>query len=270
MVSNGHAPANAVAPAQRRISIRARAVGRDTTAGKIVSLIDSAPVGDTRMQNHAERLADRFVVPALTLATGSALLTGDFDRFLSLVIVDFGSGIRVAAPTAMLSTMTRAARRGIIIKSGRHMERLAEVDTIVFDKTGTLTRGTPEVIDIVSYQSRLDARALIGLAAAAESRLQHSVAEALRLRAAQIGAPAPLCDEPNYSVGIGVEALVDDHFVHVGNQRFMRKLGIAIDRAATAGNKTRGRRRARAPTGPPPSRLRRAADNSTRNRGWWK
>jgi manganese/zinc-transporting P-type ATPase C len=232
MRSVGEAAFAATVIREGRISIRARAVGRDTTAGRIVSLIDSAPVGDTRMQNHAERLADRLVAPTLAAATGSALLTGDFNRFLSLVIVDYGTGIRVAAPTAVLSTMTQAARSGIIIKSGRHMERLAEVDTVVFDKTGTLTRGAPEVIDIVPYQSTIDARTLIGLAAAAESRLQHPVAEALRRRADQIGALAPVCDEPNYSVGMGVEAFVDGRFVHVGNERYMRKLGIAIDRAA--------------------------------------
>src|SRR5215813_9355728 len=103
VVSDGH------------LTIRATRVGADTTAGQIVRLVESAPVGDTRMQNHAERLADRLVVPELVLAT-----------------------------------MTHAARTGIIIKSGRHLERLAEVDTIVFDKTGTLTHGTPAVLDVLT------------------------------------------------------------------------------------------------------------------------
>ena len=84
-------------------------------------------------------------LPTLALATGTAALTGDFNRFLSLVIVDYGTGIRVAAPTAVLASMTHAARAGIIIKSGAHMERLAEVDTVIFDKTGTLTHGSPTV-----------------------------------------------------------------------------------------------------------------------------
>src|SRR5262249_60669861 len=121
--------------------IRPTRVGADTPAGQIVRLVESAPIGDTRMQNHSDRL----VLPELVLATGAALVSGDFDRFLSLVIVDYGTGIRVAAPTAVLASMTHAARTGIIIKSGRHLERLAEVDTVVFDKTGTLTHGTPAV-----------------------------------------------------------------------------------------------------------------------------
>lgn len=209
-----------------RLSIRAQSVGRNTTAGQIVSLIDSAPVGDTRMQNHAERLADRLVAPTLGLATATAALTGDFNRFLSLVIVDYGTGIRVAAPTAMLSSMTMAAKSGIIVKSGRHMERLAEVDTIVFDKTGTLTRGVPEVHDLVRYDDNFENRELIGLAAAAESRLQHPVAEALRRRATDLSSLVPTCDEPNYTIGMGVDGVIGERFVHVGNKRFMDKNGI--------------------------------------------
>lgn len=215
-----------------RVSIRAQSVGRDTTAGQIVSLIDSAPIGDTRMQNHAERLADKLVAPTLGLATGSAALTGDFSRFLSLVIVDYGTGIRVAAPTAMLSSMTMAARNGIIVKSGRHMERLAEVDTIVFDKTGTLTRGAPEIGELVCYKKTFGSQKLIGLAAAAESRLQHPVAEALRRRANDLSILVPSCEEPNYTVGMGVESVVDDHVIHIGNERFMKQSGIKVSLAA--------------------------------------
>ena len=138
-----------------QITIRALRVGSDTTAGQIVHLVESAPIGDTRIQNHAERFADRLVTPTLGLAVGTAALTGDFNRFLSLVIVDFGTGIRVAAPTSVLASMTHAARAGMIIKSGGHMERLADIDTVVFDKTGTLTRGAPAVIDVIPYQDHI-------------------------------------------------------------------------------------------------------------------
>ena len=128
----------ATALREGQVTIRATRVGIDTVAGQIAKLVDSAPIGDTRMQNHAERFADRLVLPTVGLAFGTAAVTADFRRFLSLVIIDYGTGIRVAAPTSVLSSMTYAARTGIIIKSGGHMERLAQVDTIVFDKTGTL------------------------------------------------------------------------------------------------------------------------------------
>jgi heavy metal translocating P-type ATPase len=238
-VTRGHGEAAFAATVIRdgQLTIRAIRVGSQTTAGQIAHLVESAPIGDTRMQNHAERLADRLVLPTLALATGTAALSADFNRFLNLVIVDYGTGIRVAAPTAVLSFMTNAARNGIIIKSGRHIERLAEVDTIVFDKTGTLTHGTPAVRDLLSYQDHITPTHLLGLAAAAEARLQHPVASALRERAKQLGSNVPPCDETQYRAGLGVEGRVNGYYMHVGNERFMRESNIcvrktALDRAA--------------------------------------
>jgi len=216
-----------------QITVRAIRVGADTTAGQIVHLVESAPIGDTRMQNHAERFADRLVTPTLALAASTAAVTGDFNRFLSLVIVDYGTGIRVAAPTSVLSSMTHAARAGIIIKSGGHMEKLADIDTVVFDKTGTLTHGTPAVIDVVPYLDHITPNHLLGLAAAAETRLQHPVAEALRSKARELAVNVPPCDETQYRIGLGVEGQVNGYYMHVGNERFMRQCDIRVDRAAS-------------------------------------
>ena len=211
-----------------QLSIRAIRVGVATTAGQIAKLVESAPIGDTRMQNHAEKLADRLVLPTLGLAIGTAAFSGDFNRFLSLVIVDYGTGIRVAAPTAVLASMTHAARAGIIIKSGAHMERLAEVDTVIFDKTGTLTHGSPVVVDVISYEQGITARHLLGLAAAAETKLQHPVADALRVKAQELGANIPYCEETKYRIGLGVEGQVNGYYLHVGNERFMRQSDINL------------------------------------------
>jgi Cu2+-exporting ATPase len=222
----------ATAIREGQITLRAVRVGVETVAGQIAQLVDNAPIGDTRMQNHAERFADRLVAPTLTLAVGTAAVCADFQRFLSLVIVDYGTGIRVAAPTAVLSSMTYAARSGIIIKSGGHMETLSRVDTIVFDKTGTLTHGTPEVIDVIPYSNRLTPEHLLGLAVAAESRLTHPVADALRAAAAARGIEAPICDAPDYKVGLGIEGQVNGAYVHLGSERFLRGSNIRVKQAA--------------------------------------
>ena len=216
-----------------QLTIRALRVGSATTAGQIAQLVESAPSGDTRMQNHAERFADRLVLPTLSLAVGVAGVTADFNRFLSLVIVDYGTGIRVAAPTSVLASMTHAARAGILIKSGGHMERLATIDTIVFDKTGTLTHGTPVVRDVVSYRNAFAADQLLAVAVAAETQLKHPVAEAIRMRAREQTLVIPDCEEATYHVGLGVESCVNGWHVHVGSERFLRQNGIRIDRAVS-------------------------------------
>jgi Cu2+-exporting ATPase len=217
---------------QGQLTIRASRVGIQTTAGQIARLTDAAPLGDTRIQNHAEKLADRLVLPTLALAAGTAAITADFDRFLSLVIVDYGTGIRVAAPTTVLASMTRAARLGIIIKSGAHLERLADVDTIVFDKTGTLSCGLPTVVDILTYLPNLPPDHLIALAVAAETNFTHPVANALRVKLSEFDVQLPPVDAAKYSVGRGVEAQVNGYYVHLGSERFMRESGIPVDHLA--------------------------------------
>jgi heavy metal translocating P-type ATPase len=215
-----------------QLTLRAIRVGAETTAGQIAHLVDTAPVGDTRMQNHAERFADRLVLPTLGLALGTAAVSADFNRFLSLVIVDYGTGIRVAAPTSVLSSMTHAARAGIVIKSGGHMEKLAEVDTLVFDKTGTLSVGTPHVVSIRSLHRRVSSEHVLALAVAAETRLQHPVAEALRVKSRELQLALPPCDETEYRIGLGVEGRVNGYYMHVGSERFLRQNDIRIDHIA--------------------------------------
>jgi Cu2+-exporting ATPase len=147
----------------------------------------------------------------------------------SLLIVDYGTGIRVAAPTTVLSSMTKAARQGILIKGGRYLEQLAEMDAIVFDKTGTLTLGAPEVVELVHYaHGDLSPATILQLAAAAQQRLTHPVAEAIigaaRCRELEI----PERDSSDYLIGQGVEAIVDGRVVLVGSGRFMSAKGVVV------------------------------------------
>jgi len=217
-----------------QMTLRAMRVGSDTAAAQIVKLVEEAPVGETRMQNHAERFADRLVLPQLALAIGTATVTSDFNRFLPLVIVDYGTGIRVAAPTSVLASMTHAARKGIIIKGGGHMERLAEVDTIVFDKTGTLTQGVPAVTDVLSYNHRsFPPRELLALAASAEERQHHPVAEAIRARSRELQVTVPGCKESHYRIGLGVEARINGYYVHIGSERFLRQNDIGVEQGVS-------------------------------------
>src|SRR5581483_8762998 len=133
---------------------------------------------ETRVQNYAEEFGDRLVPWSFLGAGASYLATSNLNTAASLLIVDYGTGIRVAAPTTVLSSMTKAARQGIFIKGGRHLERLTEIDTIIFDKTGTLTTGSPEVVKVLPFGKQVTTEQVLAFAAAAEERLTHPVAEA--------------------------------------------------------------------------------------------
>src|SRR5262249_37013260 len=102
---------------------------------------------------------------------------------------------------------------------------------VIFDKTGTLTHGAPEVIDVISYEKGITDSHLLGLAAAAETKLTHPVADALRVKARALGANIPYCEETKYRIGLGVEGQVNGYYMHVGNERLMRQANIPVTAA---------------------------------------
>ena len=131
-----------------KLRIEAKRTGNNTRAGVVVALMKAAPIHDTRTENYARKIGDRVVVPTLAIGAAATLASGSVIRGVGVITLDIGTGIRVSVPTAILSSLTYAARNGILIRSGRAIEQLASVDTIVFDKTGTLTQGKAGVVGI--------------------------------------------------------------------------------------------------------------------------
>lgn len=214
------------------ITVQITEAGADTVVAKIVQVIEAAPVGETRIQNYAEQFADRLVAPLFGLNIALLATTGNVDRFMSMAIVDYGTGIRVAAPTSVLASMTRAARQGILIKSGRHVEQLATLRGIAFDKTGTLTRGHLTVLEVRPLCAGIGSDRVLQLAAAAETQLRHPVARALVAHAQIVrGLKLPICENVQFVIGMGVSAEVSGHRIHIGSERYLRSLGIATGRA---------------------------------------
>jgi P-type E1-E2 ATPase len=212
-----------------QLYLRATRVGSETTVARLVQMVEQIPIGETRVQNYAEKFADRLAAPCLALSCGLYAFSKDIERFLSMVIIDYGTGIRVAAPTAILASMTQAARQGVLIKSGSHIEKLATADTIVFDKTGTITLGAPRVLDVLSYNARdFPREKIIALAAAAEARLKHPVAHAVMAKAREEGVYIPKRRYAHFRIGLGVEAQINGYHVHVGNERFLQAQGISL------------------------------------------
>ncbi len=202
--------------------------GSDTRAGQSVKLVEDAPVYDTRMENHAAQLADKAILPALLFSGGVLLSTGSMARAASILTLDFMTGIRVSVPTTVLASMTAAAQRGILIRSGRSLEQLAEVDTVVFDKTGTLTQGDVVVAGVRTVNGSAPQR-LLELAAAAEKRLTHPVAIALVDYAREQKVRQLRRGKWDYKVGLGVRAKIEGENVLVGSARFLQSENISLE-----------------------------------------
>lgn len=210
------------------LTILAERTGNNTRAGVIVNLMQAAPVHDTRVENYAASVANQAVLPTLLIGAGVGLFSGNLNRAVALLTLDFGTGIRVSVPTTILSVLTYAARNGVLIRSGRAIEILAKVDTIVCDKTGTLTIGHAGVNDI-DVMDRFSKEEVLCYAASAEKGLTHPIAEAIVHHAKDTGVALKECEEWEYRVGLGAMATIDGMNILVGSPRFMKNENISLD-----------------------------------------
>ncbi len=210
------------------LCIVAERLGNNTRAGVILSLVESAPVHDTRVENYAAVVANQLVVPTLITAAVVGILSNDLNRAIALLTLDIGTGIRVSVPTTILSALTYAARNGVLIRSGRAIEFLAKIDTVVFDKTGTLTQGHAGITAIEVLHPQLSESEILALAATAEQGLTHPIAEAIVRHAREGNLPLYECDVWEYRVGLGVAATVNQMELLVGSQRLMEQSHINL------------------------------------------
>ncbi|WP_013334282.1 heavy metal translocating P-type ATPase [Gloeothece verrucosa] len=211
-----------------QLAILVERTGNNTRAGVVVELMKAAPVHDTRIENYAAKFANIAVLPTLLIGAAIFAFTGDLARATGIITLDFGTGIRVSVPTAVLAGLTYAARTGVYIRSGRAIEMLAKVDSVVFDKTGTLTQGNASVVNIQATVEGVTPQEILTLAASAEQGLTHPVAHAIVQQAQQLNLENKTCEEWNYCVGLGVVAKIEGRQILVGSSRFMKNENIDI------------------------------------------
>jgi Cu2+-exporting ATPase len=209
-----------------KVRIAVTSAGEDTTSAKLARILNDTAGYKLRSQSKGEELADRAVVPTLALGALGLVTTG-INSAAAVVNCDLGTGIRMAAPIAMLSSLTLSAEHGILVKDGRALELLRSVDTFLFDKTGTLTRERPEVGRVLTYGAYSENQ-ILQWAAAAENKFSHPIAKAILDKFRTLGLELPKIDESKYHVGYGITVGVDGHTVRVGSARFMTHEGIVL------------------------------------------
>ena len=123
--------------------------GSETASAKISQILNDTAGYKLSSQHKGERLADKAVIPTLTIGALGMATMGPVGA-VAVLNSDLGTGIRMAAPLAMLSSLALCASKGILVKDGRALEQISGIDTVLFDKTGTLTRERPEVGRIIA------------------------------------------------------------------------------------------------------------------------
>jgi heavy metal translocating P-type ATPase len=214
------------------LEVSVERVGRDTTFGKIIQVVEEAEKSKAPVQRIADRLAAGLVYFALGAAVLTFLVTRNLTATIAVIIVAGACGVAAGTPLAILAGIGSAARRGIIVKGGLYLEKLADIDTIVLDKTGTLTMGVPEVTGIRVTDGATENEVLEN-AAIAEQHSEHPIGEAVIRRARMAKISLRDYSDLQYIPGKGVTCLDRGSKIVVGTRTLLEENGIDANGAAS-------------------------------------
>jgi heavy metal translocating P-type ATPase len=196
--------------------MQATASAADSTYAGIIRMVREAQVSKAPLVRLADRYAQLFVPVALTVAGAAWLVSGNPIRALAVLVVATPCPLLLAAPVAIVSGVSRAARRGIVIKGGAAIETLARGKTLFLDKTGTITLGAPRLQRIALARPDGDAAELLRLSASLDQMSSHVLATALVKAARERGLALALPTEVTEKAGLGVAGWVDGTAVRLG------------------------------------------------------
>ena len=209
------------------LDIKVTKAGKDTTLGKVQSLIMQAEQTKIPIM----RIIDRYVkwyTPTVLMIAGIVLFfTRDINRAIAILVVSCPCALILATPTAMVAAISASARLGILIKNVADLEIAGRITAMVFDKTGTVTTGRLYVTKLTPAEG-VEPAELLMVAASAEQMSKHPAARALQEVARDAGLSLPGTDEFKETPGKGVTAAVDSAKVMVGRDTFLKENKIDV------------------------------------------
>jgi Zn2+/Cd2+-exporting ATPase len=213
------------------LDVRVTRARGDTTLARITYLVERAQAQRAPAQTVVERFARVYtpamIALAIIVAIAPPLLLGGawsawIYRALVLLVVSCPCALVISTPVSIVAALTSAARKGVLIKGGVHLERTGAVRCVAFDKTGTLTRGLPEIVEVVPLNG-VSASDVIALAAAIEHRSDHPIAHAIVRHAVDASIVALPGDGVTSIDGRGAQGRVGGRRVVVGNHRLFEE-----------------------------------------------
>ena len=224
--------ANAGAP----FDLRVARLASDSAYAALVRLVQSAEHSRAPYVRMADRYASWFLPATLVTAGVAWAVSGDPVRALAVVVVATPCPLILAAPIALISGLSRAAHRGIIVKSGGTIESLGRARTVLFDKTGTLTAGQPAVHEI-TVSGPVDRVELLRLAASLDQYSAHVLAAALVTAATEDHLHLSPAEDVHEDAGDGLVGTVEGRRLALGSERWLHSLGYSHgDLGATSPN----------------------------------
>ncbi|SDK27283.1 heavy metal translocating P-type ATPase [Sediminibacillus albus] len=206
------------------LEVRVTKLAEDTTIAQVIHLVEEAQAERAPSQQFVDKFA-KYYTPAILLISllvavipplfydaslGSSVYNG-----LAVLVVGCPCALVISTPVAIVTAIGNAARKGVLIKGGIHLEETGRLKVIAFDKTGTLTKGKPEVTDILSF-SNLDEQAILSISAALETHSQHPLAAAILRKAGKEDTAGYKVEDFQSMTGQGAQAIVGNTLFYIG------------------------------------------------------
>ncbi|MBI5399934.1 copper-translocating P-type ATPase [Candidatus Saganbacteria bacterium] len=219
---------------------RAEKIGSETFLAQVIRLVEEAQGSKAPVEELADKIAAVFVPTVVLLSLGSFVLwffvghnfTFALTSFISVLIIACPCALGLATPTAVMVGTGLGAQRGILIKNAAALQLASRLNVIVFDKTGTLTVGEPMVTDVIPIESapmlQRSSSNLLRLAAIAEKRSEHPLAEAILKKAKNEGVVISEPEQFNSLSGKGVEAFTNGERILLGNRQLIMDAGLSL------------------------------------------
>ncbi|HEX8175805.1 MAG TPA: copper-translocating P-type ATPase [Pyrinomonadaceae bacterium] len=213
-------------------TFRATKVGRDTALAQIVEMVQRAQNSKPPIGRLVDKISSYFVPSVMIIAILTFLAWFNFGpepvlnhsivTMVAVLVIACPCALGLATPISLMVGVGKAAENGVLIRNGEALETASRLTTIVLDKTGTITRGKPELVDVLPFGS-FSSDGLLELAAVADKRSEHPLAEAIVKGAEAKGIAVGEPESFNAIPGHGVEATAGGRRVLVGNIRLMRR-----------------------------------------------
>jgi cation-transporting P-type ATPase C len=209
------------------IQVNVERAGRETYLSKVLDLVEQALDSRSEVERKADMLASRMFKIGTASTLGTFLLTGNPATTVSvLLVMSCPCATILAASTALTASISAAASRNILIKSGAALETMSRIDCVCFDKTGTLTLQLPELVDVRPRTPSMSDERILELTSGAEASSQHPIARALVRAAQDRKIPPAEVSGLEVHLGRGVSGSFQGREVLVGNDQFLQDNGV--------------------------------------------
>ncbi|MDD4802786.1 MAG: heavy metal translocating P-type ATPase [Syntrophomonas sp.] len=225
------------------LKIQVTRLAQDNTISRIINMVEEAQGQRAPSQQFVDRFAKYYtpavLVGAILVAVIPAILGQPFHiwfyQALAMLLIACPCALVISTPVSIVSAIGSAAKSGVLVKGGVYLEEAAALSVIAFDKTGTLTVGQPQVTDIVPMNG-YSPPAILGLAAAIESRSEHPLGQAILNYARDNGVEIPVVHNFAAVWGKGAQGDIEGRRYQIGNTRLFTDNGFNPDNLEEIGD----------------------------------